>query len=103
MREAGIKAMREESVGLGIKRSGDEDEGDVDVDQLLEEGGNNDRYARAAHAAQEQAHLGVGAMARAAYNEIDGRGGLNNNNNRIQQQQQQPRRGIIQRVLGRRR
>eukprot|EP00520_Triparma_pacifica_P009262 CAMPEP_0118634836 /NCGR_PEP_ID=MMETSP0785-20121206/1759_1 /TAXON_ID=91992 /ORGANISM="Bolidomonas pacifica, Strain CCMP 1866" /LENGTH=710 /DNA_ID=CAMNT_0006525837 /DNA_START=87 /DNA_END=2216 /DNA_ORIENTATION=+ len=73
MRDAGIKAARENNLGLNIRRKGEEDEPDLDIEQLLE-GGSNGAAARAAAAAQEQAHLGVGAMARAAYNEIENRG-----------------------------
>ena len=96
MREAGIKAQRENSVGLAIRRKGDEDEMDVNVEELLELGGGN-VYARAAVAAQEHAHLGVGAMARAAYEEVDGR---NRNRNRREEAPQPRDNGILGRLLG---
>jgi hypothetical protein len=96
MREAGIKAQRENSVGLAIRRKGDEDEMDVNVEELLELGGGN-VYARAAVAAQEHAHLGVGAMARAAYEEVDGR---NRNRNRREEAPQPRDNGLLGRLLG---
>ena len=72
MREAGIKAMQENEVGLlrASKEGGAEAKG-VDIDDLLEAKPDNaEAMRRAAVMAQQNAHLGVGAMARVAYAEI---------------------------------
>ncbi len=73
MREAGIKAMHDAGKGWGEEKMA---ESKLDVDQLLEKSdkAKRDAMGRAARLAQQNAHLGVGAMARAAYNEIDGVG-----------------------------
>ncbi|GMI39169.1 hypothetical protein TeGR_g4553, partial [Tetraparma gracilis] len=76
MREAGMKAMAENADLL--HKEGPDDENGVDIDELLEsqvDPKKREAAERAARLAQQNAHLGVGAMARAAYAEIDGRGG----------------------------
>ena len=80
MREAGMKALCENQ-DLLLKT--DESENGVDIDNLLESASTKTKKEQAAaRAAQQNAHLGVGAMARAAYAELDrpaardGRGGF---------------------------
>ena len=72
MREAGMKAMQENHDGLlrGQREEGSDAKG-VDIDDLLETKPENEAaMKRAALLAQQNAHLGVGAMARVAYAEI---------------------------------
>lgn len=103
MREAGLKAIVENESELlrGAKKdiANGEEVKSVDVDALLESKPVNSEAAkRAAVMAQQNAHLGVGAMARVAYQEIDmarRRGGG------LQQQQEQPGAGgFIGRMFG---
>ncbi|GMI05153.1 hypothetical protein TrLO_g2270 [Triparma laevis f. longispina] len=92
MREAGLKAMAENESELlrGAKKdiANGEEVKSVDVDTLLESKPVNSEAAkRAAVMAQQNAHLGVGAMARVAYQEIDMAGRRGGG---LQQQQEQP-------------
>ncbi|GMH54822.1 hypothetical protein TrST_g3687 [Triparma strigata] len=97
MREAGLKAMAENENELlrGAKKdlANGEEVKSVDVDTLLEDKPTDGEAARIA---QQNAHLGVGAMARVAYQEID-----NANRRRAQQPEPgAPRQGVMGRIFG---
>lgn len=96
MREAGLKAMSENEDAKVILR---DDAKQVDIDALLEENSEEARrYDRVAAAAQRQAHLGIGAMARAAYAEVNAR---DNNRGEARRRADNGRRNEERGLLGR--